>query len=402
MAEQQNNIPDTITIFGKRTSMTKRQFKVLCLCLAAVAAAVVAFVVIFGYFEGWMGGVYALHLYRSDIYDVEAIANEQFSVHFLQTGELNGDCVYVKAGDTDLLIDAGPSRQGSVAVTQYIDRFCTDGVLEYVVATHSDSDHISGFVGTEGIDGVFDKYDCRTIIQFSQANDMTDVYRDFCRKRDEEIAQGARCFTALDCCKELRGAQKQYDLGGGVTMEVLYQEYYETHSETENDYSVCILLKAGDVSCLFTGDLETYGELSLLVNNPDLKDVTLFKAGHHGSGNSSGEALLSRIQPKYVCVCCVAGSVQYTQLSASTFPAQSFVDRVAQHTNNVFVTACAEVKYNSNGYAEDVDCSPFNGDIVFACTDGQITMYFSHSDKKLAQTDWLKQNRQIPLQWSGL
>ena len=45
---------------------------------------------------------------NSQTYNVERIQQEHLSIHFLQLGsDKTGDCVYIKAGETDLLIDAG-------------------------------------------------------------------------------------------------------------------------------------------------------------------------------------------------------------------------------------------------------------------------------------------------------
>ena len=371
----------------------------LCIFSAAVLAAAVAAVVLAGYFCGWWGGVYGVHRFDSRCYDVEAISSEQLSVHFLRQ-ESNGDCVYIKAGDADILIDSGATLAGATSVAQYVDRYCVDKVLEYVVVTHGDADHISGFVGTQSAKGIFDRYECRTVIQFARTNASGELFEKYCAARDREIASGARCYTALQCCNEQNGAQKEYVLCDGVTMEVLYQEYYDNYTSNENDYSVCILLRQGDNKYLFTGDLEQSGEESLVRCNPDLRDVTLYKAGHHGSANSSSLRLLSAIRPQYVCVCCVAGSVQYTQSSASTFPTQDFVNRIAAYTDNVYVTDRSETVLNSYGRREDVFCKPLNGDIVFACTDGKVSMYFSASDCKLKDSEWFGEYRTLPTQWS--
>ena len=110
--------------------------------------------------------------------------------------------------------------------------------------------------------------------------------------------------------------------------------------------------------------------------------------------------MLSAIRPQYVCVCCVAGSVQYTQSSASTFPTQDFVNRIAAYTDNVYVTDKSETVLNSYGRREDVFCKPLNGDIVFACTDGKVSMYFSASNRKLKDSEWFGEYRTLPTQWS--
>ena len=120
-------------------------------------------------------------------------------------------------------------------------------------------------------------------------------------------------------------------------MKVLDSKYYYEDAETENDYSVCLLFSQGDYHYLFTGDLEETGEKALVQMN-DLPKVLLYKAGHHGSKTSSSTALMNVIQPKIVCVCCCAGSPEYTSNDANQFPTQAFVDRVSPYTELVYLT----------------------------------------------------------------
>lgn len=393
---QNNNIE-----LNKKGTLTRKQFRVLLLVLTSVALAAVVALMFVGYYFGWWGGIYGVHGYDGKSYSVKTISSAQLSIHFLQTYGGNGDCIYVKVGETDVLIDAGASASGAAAIAQYVDRYCTDGVLEYVVATHADSDHISGFAGTSTVRGIFKRYDCRTIIQFSNTNSTSDVLTAFCQARDDEISRGARCYTALQCYLQLNGAQKVYDLGNGVTMEVLYQRYYEENTAEENDCSVCLLIKQGDKSFLFTGDLEAAGEEALLASNPTLGEVTVYKGGHHGSSSSASLAFLNVIRPQYVCICCNAGSVEYTQNSLGTFPSQDFIDRVSLYTDNVYVTGQARVAVE-DGRQFDVGYGALNGDVVFCCTDGEISAWFSASDSKLRDTDWFLKNRRMPEVWSRL
>ena len=336
-----------------------------------------------------------MHAYSKELYNVEAIASEQLSVHFLQMKELNGDAVYIKAGDTDVLIDAGSDYSAALSVKNYVNRFCTDGKLEYVVVTHGDFDHYAGFLGTAYAESLFDSFDVEVLIQFSQTNSDGENFRKFCAARDRAAKRGMKVYNALDCCKGAEG-KRVFTLADGITMEVLYHEYYENFAE-ENNYSVCLLVTQGDNRYLFTGDLEEEGELSLLEHNPDLQNVTLYKAGHHGSENSSGEELLKRVRPQYVCVCAVAGSFEYTEERTKTFPSQNFLNRVSHYTDNVYVTNYAV--FNGEQPEAEQIVKPLNGDIVFACTDGKTTMYFSQNDDKLKDSDWLKENRDVPWLW---
>lgn len=178
-------------------------------------------------------------------------------------------------------------------------------------------------------------------------------------------------------------------------MNFLYQEFYETDTNDENDYSVCMLLTqtttAGEINYLFTGDLEKDGESSLVDNNT-LPKCKLFKAGHHGSKTSSTDKLLSVIQPDIVCVCCCAGSDEYKAKPENTFPTQAFVDRVANYTSNVYVTTLSTD--TETGY------EPMNGNIVVLSRDGVVTVRCSNHATVLKDTDWFKNNRTCPSAWS--
>ena len=399
----------TATATSAKRSQNKKQKTFFIVLLVILIIAIVA-AIIYGYYHGWFDAVigYNTRDYNSKTYNVELIKNEQLSIHFMQLGnKSNGDSIYIKAGDTDILIDAGSEKGSAKSIGDYIDRYCTDGKLEYVIATHGDTDHIAGFVGTSVAKGIFDRYECETIIQFARTNKTTKMYEDYCKKRDAEKANGANVYTALECYNNANGAQREYVLAEGITMTILYQEYYEKNTSNENDYSVCLLFKqeyqkdgkTETNNYLLLGDLEEAGEKSLVNNNPDLPQVVLYKGGHHGSKTSANEVLLSKIKPEIVCICCVAGSVEYTKNLENTFPTQAFIDRIASYTDKVYATDVATVVKSGNSY-KNTAYAALNGDIVFACTNGEVSMYFSNSDTKLKDTDWFKENRTCPAAWA--
>lgn len=139
----------------------------------------------------------------------------ELTVHFLELGnKYAGDCTLIKIGDIEVLIDAG-SRKGSAAtIVPYLKQYCTDGVLEYVIATHAHQDHIAAFVGTKEAPGVFDSFECKTIIDFTQTNKETEIYNDYVEKRKAEVKAGAVHYTAerrRRRKKVVRSCRKRYD-----------------------------------------------------------------------------------------------------------------------------------------------------------------------------------------------
>ncbi len=328
-------------------------------------------------------------------YNVDVIKNENLSMHFLMLGnKFTGDSVYIKAGETDILIDAGSRYNSASTIYNYVSQYCSDGILEYVVATHAHQDHIEAFVnGSNNGGGVLDRFKVENIIRFARKSTDSNISKLFMNKLDEMKKQGVNVFTAADCVNNANGAQKEYTLANGITMEILDQKYYHQNTSNENNYSVCLMIKQGENNYLFTGDLEDDGEASLAQLNSNLPKVKLWKGGHHGSYTAGNTALLTKIQPETVCICTCMGTTEYTSSGKHIFPAQEFVDRVAQYTDRVYCTS------DGTKYKNSSSCLPANGNIVYACTNGQITMYFSNNNLKLKDTDWFKQNRTMPNAW---
>lgn len=326
----------------------------------------------------------------------EVINYSDFFVHFLQLGNNNaGDCIYIKAGDEDILIDGGSRESSLKSITNYVDQYCDDGILEYVIVTHAHQDHIACFAAENGI---FDKYEVKTIIDFAMTDATTNVYENYLLAREEEIEAGAIHYDANECVKGLNGAQKMYQITNDISFEILEHKYYYSSSSDENNYSVCVMFKHVNSYFLFTGDLEEDGEKSLVQLN-DLPEVELYKAGHHGSKTSSTAQLLEIIKPKVVAVCCCAGTDEYTRITDNQFPTQDFINRVAKYTNKIYVplvatytiaTATSTWGGVSKGkqYLKRTGFKPLNGDIVVTSIAGVVSVKCSNNDIILKDSEW--------------
>ena len=353
-----------------------------------------------------LGGYYVYNNFINKKEPVEV--KGEISFHFMMLGNDNaGDCTYIKAGDNDILIDAG-SRENSIDdIKDYIDDYVTDNKLEFVIATHGDQDHIAGFSKKSG--SIFDLYECETIIDFPKSNKQTATYNRYLTEREDEVKAGAKHYTALECYKEENGAKRIYDLStdGSIKMEIMYNYFYEHNTSDENDYSVCVQFSHGDRKFLFTGDLEKDGE-EYFVKNNNLGEVVLFKAGHHGSKTSSNDCLLNVIKPDICVACCCAGSVEYTQNLNNTFPTQAFIDRIAKHTDKVYVPIMVDLVLDDKGTADKSDdefenaknYEILNGNIVVISDEKDgVKVECSNNNTILKDTDWFKENRNTPSNW---
>ena len=128
-----------------------------------------------------------------------------------------------------------------------------------------------------------------------------------------------------------------------------------------------------------------------------LPEVDVYKAGHHGSGTSSTSALLEVIKPKIVCVCCCAGSSEYTPNTENQFPTQAFIDRVSEYTDQVYVTTLC-IDYKNDEYTS------FNGNIVILSysDSDELGINCTNNTTVLKDTEWFKNNRDCPTYWQSL
>ena len=355
------------------------------------SAGLTVFLAIVCFIVGIGAGFYG-YLLQDRPTDSDVFVSGDLEIHFVELGnKYTGDCVYIKSGDVDLLIDAGSKTSSIPTVARYLNEHMSDDVIEYVIVTHAHEDHYAGFATNEKTDSLFDMYEFEVIIDFAQITDGKEdgaMYKNYVRERDAEIAAGAVHYTAAECIEEDKSV---FSLGDGVELQILDSYYYYNQASSENDHSVVCMVNQGSRHFLFTGDMEEKGEEKLVEMN-ELPQVTLYKAGHHGSKTSSHDVLLSVIKPEIVCVCCCAGSPEYTEVSANMFPTQEFIDRIAPYTDKVYVTTlCVD-------YSNDVFES-FNGNIVVSSGSSGVSVSCSASDKPLKESEWFISERRCPDAW---
>lgn len=323
--------------------------------------------------------------------DSKVIESSDLQVHFLELGnEYTGDSVYINAGGVDILIDAGSRNQSSTTITNYIREYVDDGKLEYVIATHAHQDHIAGFVGTSTNPSIFDRFAVETLIDFPKSESSSAVYKNYQEKRAVLKNNGTKVYNALECYNNTNGAKRVYDLTDTISLEVLYNYYYEHDASTENNYSVCVQINQQVTTnsykrFLFTGDLEENGEKKLVESN-NLSQVEVFKAGHHGSYTANSKELLQVIKPKIVCVCCCAGSDEYTKTKDNMFPSQIIINNVASFTDKVYVTSIDST----------LSYPVLNGNICVFSNSTVTTVTGSNNDTIFKETKWFKENRKWP------
>lgn len=346
----------------------------------------------------------------------ETVTGGDIAIHVIDLGKKAGDSIYIKAGENDILIDAGSEDSSASLICSYLNEYVTDGKLEYVIATHGDQDHIASFACNTPSNGIFYNFEVGTIIKFAKTNKTTQVSQRFLSALDYAESQGATVYTADQCYNEEGGAKRQYwlDEEHTLSMNILYNYYYFNKSSDENNHSVVTLFtketSTKTYNFLLTGDLEKDGESRMVeyystpANSKSqydvLPDVDFYKAGHHGSGTSSTDKLLSVIKPEYVAVSCCAGSPEYTVNNSNTFPYVEVFKNLLKYTQNIYCTSVSDTlpslsngKFSGQSYTRKA----WNGNIVCSSDpssqDG-IKITCSGTQETILQSDWYKTYRQ--------
>ena len=222
---------------------------------------------------------------------LENIIYDDFQIHFLELGNTDaGDSVFIKAGDNDILIDAGSTQSSATTIEEYIDNYCLDGKLEYVISTHGHMDHIAGMVGNtstnlnkyknkkgesvsfadkDGTDvsanGILSYYDIDIIIDFGdKTNSTAAIVQNYNCALNYAVGKGAKHYSAGECFNNENGAKRTYSLGDDMSFDILYNYYYFNTGSDENDYSVCTMFNYKNYHFILTGDLEENGEERLV------------------------------------------------------------------------------------------------------------------------------------------
>ena len=208
--------------------------------------------------------------------------NDTLYVNYINVGQ--GDSIFIKVGDCDILIDAGTSSYGST-VSNYLSNQGVDDI-ELLINTHPDSDHCGGLTK------VLNNFVVEEVWISKDTSKNTAAYNNFISAVSSE---------GLTAKKPSAGYVFTYEY---LTMTVLYSSV----GSDANNSSIVIMLEYGSFKFLFTGDAGEEVEKKLLSSGANLS-CDVLKVGHHGSKYSSTSSFLSATGADYGVIC--VGSNSY-------------------------------------------------------------------------------------------
>lgn len=199
-------------------------------------------------------------------------------VYYFDIGQ--ADCTLIVNNGETMLIDGG-NEADSQNLIKYIKKL---GVkkLNYVIATHPDTDHIAG------LDKVIKEFN------------IGSVYMPITNKDNKEVRELSNVLVDKEVINP--APQDKFDLGNTKCTILNSGNNAIDNGISDNDISIVLQLDYKNVSLLFTGDAGANVELGTDRKDEDKiiwKDIDILKVSHHGSNTGTTEEFLNQVKPEY-------------------------------------------------------------------------------------------------------
>jgi len=208
--------------------------------------------------------------------------DDNLHVSFLDVGE--GDAIFIQKGNTQILVDGGPSPQAiNMALGSKMPFW--DRTIDLLILTHPHHDHLTGLAE------VLLRYRVKQVL-FPEADYESPVY-------DEWL----KLITEKNIRSTAARAGQQIALDEGAIIRVLNPlptPLAGTRSDTDNN-GVVLHLSQGKVSFLLTTDIMQEAEWELLRRRAKLSSSVL-KVAHHGSDTSTTPEFLAVVNPQLAVI----------------------------------------------------------------------------------------------------
>lgn len=305
-------------------------------------------------------------------YQIESyVSSSDLLIHYIDIGATGGgpgEAALIQYNGIDILIDSGENASlATNALLTFLSNYVTDGTIEYIIATHQDSDHIGGF--TE----VIDAYEVSHAILYSTPSSIATALRNTFEAA--VVAEGSTVYYAYDLATSLNPTI--------LIDEGIELEFYDTGSlltANSNYSSIVFTLNAFGTKVLFNGDAEQNQEA---VYGPLVGDVDIFKLGHHGTVNATTSGLLSNITPEVAIV--TNGDFLGNEYNHPTYAA---IARIYDYSNLVPVYSVT-----GGNWSSESRMSQRNGTITVSINGSGYAInseYYGSNPIEISKTDYWK------------
>ena len=306
-----------------KSKLTKNQIFILKVVIVFIIAAAFAFAFIFK--DPIMNLLSGTNKNKKTANIVRG--TNDLRVHFLDVQQ--GDSIFIELPDGKvMLIDSGDrSNDRANFICNYIEGL-SYGQIDYLLATHTDADHIGNMVK------IFERFEIKNayvpyvedLTRFSQTYNnfiaaienekyMEGVEEKSCRKiyseQGEKITstdENSSFFLGFISPRGISEAEGEYAALNKVPPQ-------KPTAKTINDASAVLYLEYMAKTMLFTGDINASVEERLVSYDKngffngifgqysvDLENIDLLKVAHHGSSGSSSQVFVDYVKPSYAVI----------------------------------------------------------------------------------------------------
>ncbi|WP_311370230.1 ComEC/Rec2 family competence protein [Anaerococcus hydrogenalis] len=201
---------------------------------------------------------------------------QELEINYIDVGQ--GNAVLIQSNDKTLLIDGG-NRSNSSYYYNFIKNKNVKKI-DYMIASHYDEDHIAGLIS------ILENYEVSNVLCPNYKKD-TKIYKSF--KKSLKKSNANIIYPKKGDKFNISDAK----------LQILWPNEYK--QGVDNDNSIVVKLRYGNMSFLFPADASTNVEDQLIYSGFNLKSDVLM-LGHHGSKYSTSKQFLKEVDPKLAII----------------------------------------------------------------------------------------------------
>ena len=204
--------------------------------------------------------------------------NKDTELYFFDVGQGDSQMV-ILPNNVKILIDGGPNDRVLGQLSSILSPF--DRYIDLVVMSHPQTDHFAGLIG------VLKRYKVGAFV-FSGKKGLVKSFNDL----EKAIKENQATVVVLGEGDKIKYLENKFD--------ILSPSKNLLQSNEPNDWTLVMKMVSGGVKALFTGDIDSLVENSLI--GKYYLGVDILKVAHHGSRFSSGKEFLAATAPKIAVI----------------------------------------------------------------------------------------------------
>jgi len=246
-------------------------------------------------------------------------------VTFLDVGL--GDSAFIQFPDgKNILIDGGPTipeyDTGERTIAPFL-RHKGIRKIDTLILTHPHNDHAGG------LEFILKNFQVNQIIGIHDRDIPIPIHHKL-RKiaLEKQIDYHPGNLGSLLTSTEKMSQPRLYE---AEILNPLNTDFTDFSQSSLNNNSIVLKLRFGQITFLFTGDIESPAEYAMLNSNFDLR-ANILKVPHHGSITSSSEAFLNAVNPAFAVI-------SSSERSRFNFPSKIVLNRYKRRDTRLLQTS---------------------------------------------------------------